>query len=177
MVAQYCMNRVSMTAPARARTWEYAAGGAIQPKGVLMAAKNGDTVLVHYTGTLDDGTQFDSSKDGDPLESVLGQNMLIPGFETAILGMEEGETKTVTIQPDQAYGDRMEELVLTLPRAEVPAHMKPEVGMLVQLALDDEQEFEAVITEINDENLTLDANHPLAGEALTFELELVGIKK
>ncbi|MCC8194181.1 MAG: peptidylprolyl isomerase [Deltaproteobacteria bacterium] len=142
-----------------------------------MPAKNGDTVLVHYTGTLDDGTMFDSSREGDPLESVLGQNMLIPGFEDAILGMEEGDTKKVTIQPDQAYGDRVDELILTLPRDEVPPHMKPEVGMLVQLATDDGEEFEATITAITDEALTLDANHPLAGEPLTFELELVGIKK
>lgn len=142
-----------------------------------MPAKNGDTVLVHYTGTLSDGTMFDSSRDGDPLESVLGQNMLIPGFENAILGMKEGDTKTVTIPPDQAYGDRAEELILALPASEVPGHMKPEVGMLVQLAMDNGEEFEAVITDIGDEEITLDANHPLAGEALTFELELVGIKK
>ncbi|SBW01251.1 Peptidyl-prolyl cis-trans isomerase [uncultured delta proteobacterium] len=142
-----------------------------------MPAKNGDTILVHYTGTLSDGTMFDSSRDGDPLESVLGQNMLIPGFENAILGMKEGDTKTVTIPPDQAYGDRAEELILSLPASEVPGHMKPEVGMLVQLAMDNGEEFEAVITEIGEEEITLDANHPLAGEALTFELELVGIKK
>lgn len=144
-----------------------------------MPAKNGDTVLVHYTGTLSDGTMFDSSRDGDPLESVLGKGMLIPGFEEAILGMEEGDAKTVTIQPAQAYGDRVDELVLTLPLSEVPAHLKPEVGMMVQLSSedDDEEEFEAVVTDISDTDLTLDANHPLAGEALTFELELVQIKK
>ena len=141
-----------------------------------MPAKNGDTVLVHYTGTLDDGTMFDSSRDGDPLEAVIGENMLIQGFENALLGMEEGETKTVTIQPDEAYGDKMEELILSLPKGEVPAHMQPEVGMMVQLAMDDEQEFEAAIAEITDDAVILDANHPLAGEALTFELELVQIK-
>lgn len=142
-----------------------------------MPAKNGDTVLVHYTGTLSDGTLFDSSRDGDPLESVLGSGMLIPGFEEAILDMEEGDTKKVTIQPDQAYGERVDELVLTLPLSEVPAHLKPEVGMMVQLSTEDDEEFEAAITEISETDLILDANHPLAGEALTFELELVQIKK
>ena len=142
-----------------------------------MPAKNGDTIRVHYTGTLADGTLFDSSKDGDPLESVLGQNMLIPGFEAALLGMEEGETKTVTIQPDDAYGEHLEDLMLVVPRSEVPSHMKPEVGMMVQLAAESGEEFEAAITNVTDDEITLDANHPLAGEALTFELEMVEIKK
>lgn len=142
-----------------------------------MPAKNGDTVLVHYTGTLSDGNMFDSSRDGDPLEAVLGGNMLIAGFENALLGMEEGETKTVTIQPEEAYGERIEELILSLPREDAPSHMEPEVGMLVQLSTEDDEEFEAVITEVTDENIVLDANHPLAGEALTFELELMEIKK
>lgn len=142
-----------------------------------MPAKNGDTVLVHYTGTLSDGTMFDSSRDGDPLEAALGEDMLIPGFEEAILGMEEGDTRTVTIQPDKAYGDRVDELILTLPLCEVPAHLKPEVGMMVQLSTEDDEDFEAIVTEISDTDLTLDANHPLAGETLTFELELIQIKK
>ena len=142
-----------------------------------MPAKNGDTILVHYTGTLADGTLFDSSKEGDPLESVLGQSMLIPGFENALLGMEEGETKTVTIPPDQAYGHKLEDLIITLSKEDVPPHMEPEVGMMVQVATDDDEEFEAVISAVTDEGVTLDANHPLAGEALTFELELVEIKK
>ena len=141
-----------------------------------MPAKDGNTVLVHYTGTLADGTIFDSSREGSPLEAVLGQHMLIPGFESAIIGMKEGDTKTITIQPDQAYGDSLEELILVLPKEDIPAHMSPEVGMLVQLAAEDGEEFEAMITDINDEGITLDANHPLAGEALTFELELMDIK-
>jgi len=142
-----------------------------------MPAKNGDTVLVHYTGTLSDGTMFDSSRDGDPLEAVLGSNMLIAGFENALLGMEEGEKKTVTIQPAEAYGEKMEELVLTLPRDDAPSHMEPEPGMVVQLSTEDDEEFEAIITEVTAESIVLDANHPLAGEALTFELELMEIKK
>lgn len=142
-----------------------------------MPAKNGDTVLVHYTGTLSDGTMFDSSCDGDPLEVVLGENMLIAGFENALFGMEEGGKKTVTIRPEDAYGERVEELVISLPRSEAPANMEPEVGMMVQLFTEDNEEFEAVVAEVADDEIILDANHPLAGEVLTFELELVQIKK
>ena len=142
-----------------------------------MPAKNGDTILVHYTGTLADGTPFDSSRDGDPLEATLGQGMLIPGFESALLGMEPGETKTVTIQPDQAYGEHLEELVLSLPRNDVPSDVTPEVGMMVQLTMSHDEEFEAVVTDVTDTEVTVDANHPLAGEPLTFELEMMEIKK
>ena len=141
-----------------------------------MTAKNGDTVLVHYTGTLADGTEFDSSRDGEPLESVLGQQMLIPGFENALIGMEEGERKTVTIPPEDAYGEPIEDLVLTLPRSEVPPHITAEIGTMVRLTAEDDQEIDAIIVDVTDENIVLDANHPLAGEALTFELELISIK-
>lgn len=142
-----------------------------------MPAENGDTIFVHYTGTLSDGTQFDSSRGGEPLEAVLGEAMLIPGFENALLGMEPGDSKTVTIEPGDAYGDHLDDLVLTLPRSEVPSHIKPEIGMMVQLALENDEEFEAVITGVTDEEIVLDANHPLAGETLTFELSMVRIKK
>lgn len=141
-----------------------------------MPAKNGDTVQVHYTGTLDDGTVFDSSTDGEPLEVTLGKEMLIPGFESALIGMEPGEKKTVTIAPQDAYGEHMPELVLTLPRADVPTHVKPEPGMMVQLAMTHGEEFEAVVVDVDDESVTVDANHPLAGENLTFALELMAVK-
>lgn len=141
-----------------------------------MPAKNGDIVLVNYTGKLADGTVFDSSEGREPLEASLGENMLIPGFENAVLGMEIGEKKTVTVSPEDAYGERIEELVLVLPREDAPSHMAPEPGMMVQLAMEHGEEFEAVITEVSDTEITVDANHPLAGEALTFELELVAIK-
>ena len=141
-----------------------------------MSVKNGDTVRVHYTGSLDDGTVFDSSTGREPLEATLGEGMLIPGFENALIGMEAGESKTVTINPEDAYGERLQELVLTLPKDEVPSHMKPEPGMMVQLAMEQGEEFEAVITEVGDSSITLDANHPLAGEKLTFVLELVSVK-
>ena len=142
-----------------------------------MPAQNGGTVFVHYTGTLADGTEFDSSREGGPLESVLGQEMLISGFEKALIGMEKGDRKTVTIPPEEAYGEHLEELTLTVPRAEMPAHIKPEIGIVIQLTMDDEQELEAIVTEITNAHVVLDANHPLAGETLTFDLELVDIKK
>jgi peptidylprolyl isomerase len=141
-----------------------------------MPAKNGDIVLINYTGKLGDGTVFDSSEGRDQLEAALGENMLISVFENAILGMETGEKKTVTIQPEDAYGERVEELMLVLPRDDAPSHMEPEPGMLVQLSMERDEEFEAVITEVTDKEITVDANHPLAGEALTFDIELVAIK-
>lgn len=141
-----------------------------------MPAKNGDTALIRYTGKLADGVIFDSSEGREPLEAVLGENMLIAAFENAILGMEIGEKKTITIPPEDAYGERVEELVLALPRKDMPTHMTPEPGMLVQLALEQGEEFEAVITEVADTEIIVDANHPLAGEALTFDIELVACK-
>lgn len=143
-----------------------------------MPAKNGDTVFVHYTGTLSDGTEFDSSRGGEPLEAVLGREALIPGFEKALAGMEIGGKKTVTIRPEEAYGEHLPELVLTLSREDIPPDVEPEIGMMVQMAMaeGEGEEFEAVITDVTDSEITLDANHPLAGEALTFELELMGVK-
>ena len=142
-----------------------------------MPVKNGDTVLVHYTGTLADGTVFDSSQGREPLEAMLGESMLIPGFESALIGMEIGEQKAVTIQPGDAYGERQAELVLTLPRNDVPGHVSPAPGVMVSLTMKNGEEFEALILKVNDSTVTVDANHPLAGEALTFKLELVAIKK
>ncbi len=140
-----------------------------------MTAKNGDTVRIHYTGKLQDGTVFDSSRGRDPLEVVLGEGMLIPGFEAAVLGLAPGDKVTATILPEDAYGDHSEELTLTLPKAEFPAHMTPEPGLALQLAIDD-TEFEARITAVTDKEVFLDANHPLAGETLIFDLELVDIE-
>lgn len=140
-----------------------------------MPAKNGDTVLVHYTGTLDDGTVFDSSRDRDPLEATLGEGMLIPGFENALLGMNPGDVKDIAIPPAEAYGEHIEDLIINIPREEVPPHVEPEVGMVVQFATDEGEDFEATITEVTDDEIILDANHPLAGETLKFNLELVKI--
>lgn len=139
-----------------------------------MAAKNGDTVRVHYTGTLDDGTVFDSSREREPLETELGAGMLISGFEKALLGMEPGERVTVRIPPEEAYGDVLEEAMLTVPLDRFPSHLKPEKGLMLQLTTDD-GEVEVRIADVSDTEALLDANHPLAGETLTFDIELIEI--
>lgn len=140
-----------------------------------MAAKNGDTLRVHYTGTLDDGTEFDSSREREPLEFTLGEGSLIPGFEKAVTGKEAGETVKVTIPAEDAYGEHLEELVIEVERGQVPAHITPEVGLMLQLTTED-GEMDVLITEVNDEIITLDANHPLAGENLTFEIEILEVR-
>ena len=140
-----------------------------------MAAKNGDTLFVHYTGTLKDGREFDSSRDSDPLEFVLGQGMLILGFENAVMGKDIGDKVSVTIAPEEASGMRTEELVLCVPRSEVPTHIAPEVGQRLMISLD-EGEMDVVVSRVTDEEVELDGNHPLAGEQLHFEIEIVDIK-
>lgn len=141
-----------------------------------MTLTAGTTVLVHYTGTLDDGTQFDSSRDHEPLEVVLGQGMVIHGFEQAIMGMEPGQTITVTIPEDEAYGPHNEEMVLRVPRSSFPPEIPTAVGEQLILRSPDGDEVPALIVAVNDEEATLDANHPLAGFALTFEIELVSVR-
>ncbi|RRD72344.1 MULTISPECIES: peptidylprolyl isomerase [unclassified Desulfovibrio] len=140
-----------------------------------MPAKNGDTVRVHYTGTLDDGTVFDSSRERDPLEFVLGQGSLIPGFESAVEGREAGEKVCVTLPPDKAYGDVDRELIFTVPRAQVPDHIPLNVGVPLQLS-NEQGQMDVTITEVGADEVTLDANHPLAGKTLTFEIEIVEIR-
>ena len=141
----------------------------------MTQAKSGDTVRIHYTGTLADGTQFDSSDGRDPLEFALGGGQVIPGFDSAVDGMAIGENKSVTIQPDQAYGERHEQLVQQVPKNALPEDMEPAVGMQLQSQSPDGQVMNLVITDVADETITVDANHPLAGQALTFAIELVEI--
>ena len=141
----------------------------------MTQAKSGDTVRIHYTGTLDDGTQFDSSDGRDPLEFALGGGQVIPGFDSAVDGMAVGENKSVTIQPDQAYGERHEQLVQQVPKSVLPQDMEPAVGMQLQSQSPEGQVMNLVITEVADETITVHANHPLAGQALTFAIELVEI--
>jgi len=142
----------------------------------MTQAKAGDKVKVHYTGKLADGTQFDTSADQDPLEFTLGAGEVIPGFEDAVLGMNPGDTKTATIPADNAYGDYDDELVLEVERNQFPPEITPEVGQRLQLHQGDGQVFGAVVTEVNGDTVTLDANHPLAGQELTFDIELVEIE-
>ncbi len=141
----------------------------------MTQAKSGDTVRIHYTGTLADGTQFDSSAGRDPLEFALGGGQVIPGFDSAVDGMSVGESKTVTIEPDQAYGQRHDQLVQRVSRSALPEDMEPAVGMHLQSQSPEGQIMDLVVTEVDDENITVDANHPLSGHALTFDIELVEI--
>lgn len=141
----------------------------------MTQAKSGDTVRIHYTGTLDDGTQFDSSAGRDPLEFALGGGQVIPGFDSAVDGMAVGDNKTVTIPADEAYGERHEQLVQQVPKSALPEEMEPSVGMQLQSQSPDGQVMNLVVTEVEDETITVDANHPLSGQALTFALELVEI--
>lgn len=140
-----------------------------------MPIKKGDTVFVHYTGKLDDGTEFDSSEGRDPLEFVMGGGMIIPGFETAVEGKNTGDKVSVRIPPAEAYGERNDEMVVIVPRAEVPDHIEPEEGMLLQIAVD-EGELDVMVSRVTDDEIELDGNHPLAGESLNFDIEVIDVK-
>ena len=140
----------------------------------MSQATEGNRVQVHYTGTLDDGTQFDSSAGREPLEVTLGNGEVIPGFEQALIGMAVGETKSINIPADQAYGDHQPELVQQVERSNIPDDIELSVGMQLQ-AQGPDRTYLLVVTDFDDENVTLDGNHPLAGKALNFELELVEI--
>ncbi len=138
-------------------------------------AKNGDTVRVHYTGRLQDGTVFDSSVGGEPLEFTLGQSQIITGFEQAVIGMQVGESKTVTIPVDQAYGPYDDSMVLEVERDKLPEDLEPEVGMQLQMSQGDGGYTIVTVTEVSETTIKIDANHPLAGKDLTFDIELVEI--
>ncbi len=141
----------------------------------MSQAKNGDEVKVHYTGKLDNGTVFDSSTERPPLEFKIGSGSVIPGFEQGVIGMETGDTKTITIPPEEAYGSRREELVIDAKNADFPEHITPSVGLRLQISQPDGNVANVMITEIKEDMVTLDANHPLAGQILTFDIELVAI--
>ena len=138
-------------------------------------AQSGDKVRIHYTGKLDDGTQFDSSRGRDPLEFKLGDGAIIPGFEKAVDGMAVGDSKSVTIPPEDAYGERHEQLVQDVPKSALPDDIEPAVGMQLQSQTPDGQVMQLVVTGVSDDAVTVDGNHPLAGKNLNFEIELVEI--
>lgn len=131
-------------------------------------AQVGDTVSVHYRGTLDDGSEFDSSAGREPLQFTVGAGQVIPGFDNAVVGMEVGEKKEVRLEPGDAYGERTDDRVIAVPKEQAPDGL--EVGQQVMLG-----QAPATVVEVTDEAVTVDANHPLAGQALTFEIELVGV--
>lgn len=141
----------------------------------MTQAKAGDTVAIHYTGTLADGSQFDSSEGRDPLRFTLGSGQIIAGLDAAITGMSQGEKKSVTIAAAEAYGDHRPEAVQAVPRAQIPAEIHLEVGGGLQVQTPDGQTIPVTVTSVTDEEVTLDANHPLAGKDLTFAVELVEI--
>ncbi|MHB8121782.1 MAG: FKBP-type peptidyl-prolyl cis-trans isomerase [Desulfuromonadaceae bacterium] len=169
----------------------------------MAKAKTGDTVKVHYTGTLEDGSVFDSSESSpeqpedhscgcgsskeinngcgrgsqsaEPMEFVIGAGQLIPKFEAAVIGLEPGESVTVSIPADDAYGQRAEEMVAVIERSEIPPDIKPEPGHQMEVILEDGSPFPVLVTEVTDTSITLDGNHPLAGRDLTFAIRLVEI--
>lgn len=141
----------------------------------MAAAKNGDCVKVHYTGMLEDGSTFDSSRGVEPLEFILGSGQVIAGFDEAVTGMEPGERKNVMISADKAYGQRHEEMVINVPRSQFPAHIVPEIGQQIQLSGPNNQPILVRVVGMSEDAVQLDANPPLAGRDLSFDLELVSI--
>ncbi|MCE1273531.1 MAG: peptidylprolyl isomerase [Chlorobiaceae bacterium] len=141
----------------------------------MAQAKSGDTVRVHYTGTFDDGTVFDTSMEREPLQFTVGAGMVIAGFDNAVTGMEPGQKKTVNIPAEQAYGPRSEELVAEIGRDRLPADLEIEIGQQLQVGLADGDQAVVMIVDVSETTVTLDANHPMAGMDLNFELELIEI--
>jgi peptidylprolyl isomerase len=140
----------------------------------MQNAKHGDTVRVHFTGSYENGTPFATTVGEDPLELTIGDGKLIACFEESIIGMEEGERRTVHVEPANALGERRPELISTLPRHTVPEQYEDlKVGSSVQIKDDNGNDIKATVTELSDQNVTIDANHPLAGETLTFDIELI----
>ena len=141
----------------------------------MSEAKSGDTVRIHYTGSLTDGTPFDSSEGRDPLEFTIGSGQIIPGLEREILGMKVGDKKTVTAVADEAYGQHNPEAMQEVPRANIPPEIELKVGNRLQAVTQDGRQISVVIAAVTDETVTMDANHPLAGKDLVFDVELVEI--
>ena len=141
----------------------------------MAKAQSGDKVSVHYTGKLADGSTFDSSRGAEPLSFELGSGQLIPGFEQGVIGMEEGETKTIKIDAADAYGPRNQEQVVEVERSVFPENIDPEVGQRLQVQQAEGQPVAVTVKDVQEDKVTLDANHPLAGEDLTFEIELVSV--
>jgi FKBP-type peptidyl-prolyl cis-trans isomerase 2 len=141
----------------------------------MSVANKGNSVKVHYTGKLEDGTVFDSSANREPLQFTLGDGNMIKGFDIAVQGMTVGDEKSVTIPCVEAYGEKREDMMLDIPLGEVPPHIKPEIGMELSLQNQSGQPVPVKVTNIDQEKITLDANHPLAGKDLIFDITLVEI--
>ena len=141
----------------------------------MSVIESGSTVKVHYTGTLTSGEVFDSSEGRDPLEFTMGQGMLIPGFEKAIMGLKVGDSTKTEIPAEEAYGESNPEMVVKVSKSQLPPEMEPQVGMQLQLNQPDGQPIPCVVAGIEGDEVTIDANHPLAGKDLVFEIEVVEI--
>jgi peptidylprolyl isomerase len=141
----------------------------------MAPAKSGDTVKVHYKGTLDDGTVFDSSLEREPLQFQLGAGQILPGFEKAVEGLTPGEKTTASIPAAEAYGERNDEAIIKVERAQLPEGLDPQVGQQLQMRHPNGQAMPVRVTEVSEVDVTIDANHPLAGKDLKFEIELVAV--
>lgn len=142
----------------------------------MAKAKEGDIVKVNYTGKLEDGTVFDTSQDREPLTFTIGEGKVIPGFEQAVTSMEPGDSKTETLAPEQAYGPRRDDMVMEMERDQIPDNVEAQEGQELQLRLQNGQTVPVVITDLSDESVTIDANHPLAGKTLVFDIELIDVE-
>ncbi len=142
----------------------------------MQQVKNGDTVKVHYHGKLPDGTTFDSSEGRQPLEFEVGSGMVIPGFDNGVIGMSVGDKKTINIPAEEAYGSVEEDRFMEFPVNRFPPDLKPEVGMALTMSDGSGQQFPVVIADVQDDVVVLDANHPLAGKDLIFDIEMMEIK-
>lgn len=141
----------------------------------MAQAKNGSTVTVNYTGRLEDGSVFDETQNKEPLRFVLGKDRLIKGFEQAVVGMSPGESKTVKLPPEDAYGPKRDEMLVSVDRGKIPQDVQPQVGQRVELKQQDGSPIGATVTEVTDSTIVVDANHPLAGHSLTFDISMVEV--
>ncbi len=141
----------------------------------MSKVKDGDTVKVHYTGKLENGDVFDSSREQEPFEFTVGNKAVIPGFEKGVLGMEVGDTKTIEIPPEEAYGEKQDELVVEVKKSEFPEDITPSIGQRLQIKQGDGNPIVVTITDLTEDSITLDANHPLAGYTLFFDVEVIDI--
>lgn len=141
----------------------------------MAQAKSGDKVQIQYVGKLNDGSKFDETTEEKPLEFTIGDGQIIEGFEEAVVGMEEGEEKSVTIPVDKAYGERRDDLVLKVEKERLPENLDPQVDEQLQIPQNEGDPVVVTVTEVSDNDITIDANHPLAGQDLTFDMKLVGV--
>ena len=141
----------------------------------MAGVKEGDTVKVHYTGRLGDGSVFDTSAEREPLEFTVGAGTVIPGFEQAVLGLQPGESTDTTISPENAYGSRSDELVTNVNKEQLPEDMEVSIGQQLQVSMQNGQTAVVMVTDVTESFITIDANHPLAGQELTFSIEVVEV--